>query len=237
MMQPNYVSQATRMKPRAPEHERYASTEIAMPEPTTASTSISWLSTLTPVVTFVLGFVSAVFAEPARQRLFRPVLRLSYSGADDCVARTPTADGSEAIYIRVKVTNEKPRLARACRAYLVSVETKSVASGFVSTLYADSIQLAWSCQVPGSQHSPLDIPNGVSQYIDVIATTKRTNTFAPQISFVPFRYNQLFSTKSETYRLTIQVSGDGVEPKVLKLIFVWKGQWDTAEAYEDMSEA
>ena len=207
-----------------------------MSEPTTAAASISWLSTLTPVVTFVLGFISAVFAEPARQRLFRPVLRLSFSGTDDYVARTPTAGGSEAVYFRVKVTNEKPRLARACRAYLVNVE-KSARSGFVSTLYADSIQLAWSCQVPGNERNPLDLPNGVSQYIDVIATSKATNAFAPQISPFPFRYNLLFSPELETYRLTIQVSGDGIEPKILKLIFVWKGQWDTAKAYEDKSEA
>jgi hypothetical protein len=145
--------------------------------------------------------------------------------------------GSEAIYIRIKVTNEKPRLARACRAYLVNVETNSEATDFVSTLYADSIQLAWSCQVPGSERNPLDLPNGVSQYVDVIATSKTNNTFAPQISPFPFRYHQLYSPKSETYRLTIQVSGDGIEPKVLRLIFVWKGQWDTAEAYEDRTQA
>ncbi len=208
-----------------------------MSEPTTAATSIPWLSTLTPLVTFVLGFISAVFAEPARQRLFRPVLRLSFSGADDCVTRTPTIGGSEAVYFRVKVTNEKPRLARACRAYLVNVETKPAGAGFVRTLYADSIQLAWSCQVSGNERNPLDLPNGVSQYIDVIATSQATNSFTPQISPFPFRYNQLFSRYSETYRFTIQVAGDGIEPKVLRMIFVWKGQWETGEAYEDTSEA
>lgn len=209
---------------------------FAMPEPTTAVSSFSWLSSLTPVVTFVLGFVSAVFAEPARQRLFRPVLRLCFSGGEDCVARTPTAGGSEAVYIRVKVTNEKPRVARACRAYLVNVETKAAASGFVSTLYADSIQLAWSCQVPGSERNPLDLPNGVSQYVDVIATNQASNGFAPQVSPFPFRYAQLFTATAQTYRLTIQVSGDGLEPKILRLIFVWKGQWDTTDAYEDRTE-
>lgn len=204
-----------------------------MSEPTAAASSFSWIAALTPVVTFILGFISAVFAEPARQRLFRPVLRLSFSGGEDCIARTPTSNGSEAIYFRIKVVNEKPRLARACRAYLVNVETKSRTTEFCSTVFADSIQLAWSCHVPGSERSPLDLPNGVSQYVDVIATNKSTNTFAPQISPFPFRYQQLFSSKSETYRLTVQVSGDGIEPKVVTLIFLWKGQWDSAEAYED----
>ncbi len=196
-----------------------------------------WLSTITPVATFVLGFISAVFAEPARHRLFRPVLRLSFSGSEDCVARTPTTDGSEAVYFRVKVTNDKPRLARACRAYLVKVETKAAGSRFVNTLYADSIQLAWSCQEPGRERAPLDLPNGVSQYIDLIATSKAVKTFTPQINPFPHRYRQLFTSKEETYRLTVQVSGDGIEPKILKIIFVWKGQWDTAEAYEDTSKA
>lgn len=191
------------------------------------------MALITSVVTYILGFASAVLAEPVRQCLFRPVLRLSFSGADDCIARTQTTGGKEALYIRVKVTNEKPRLARACRAYLVNVETKSGDSGFVSTLYTDSIQLAWSCQVPGSERNPLDLPNGVSQYIDVLVTSEATNTVVPQISPFPFRYYPLLATKSETYRLTIQVSGDGIEPKVLKIIFIWKGQWDTADVYEE----
>jgi hypothetical protein len=185
------------------------------------------------VTSFILGFVSSVFAEPARQRLFRPVLRLSFSGGEDCIAGTPLTGESEALYIRIKVVNKKPRLARGCRAYLVNVETKSTPTGFAPTLYADSIQLAWSCQVSGCERNALDLPNGVSQYVDVIATSKANNTFTPQIVPFPFRYQQLFSTKSETYRLTVQVCGDGIEPKVLRLIFVWKGQWDTAEAYED----
>jgi hypothetical protein len=47
----------------------------------------------------------------------------------------------------------------------------------------------------------------------------------------------LQSSSPQTYRYTIQVAGDGTEPKVLKLVFVWKGTWDDVEAYENKGDA
>jgi len=158
---------------------------------------------------------------------------LSFSGADDCITQTPTNIGTNALYVRIKVINEKPRLARACRAYLTNIETKSGGASFKPTNYVDSIQLAWSCQPLGDERRPLDLPNGVSQYIDVVATDSATNTFIPQIGPPPLRYIPLFTAQPETFRFTVQVSGDGVDPEVCRVVFVWKGKWDDIEAYED----
>lgn len=195
-----------------------------------------WTSAFTPVVSFILGFVSAVFAEPARQRLFRPHLKLTFSGRDDTIAKTSTASGTEAVYLRVKVVNEKPKLARAIRAFLINVEVKSTTdSDFSPTIYTDSIQLAWSCQVAGSERSALDLANGVSQYVDVISTSSVANTFEVHISPFPIRYRELFGSQPQTFRFTIQVSGDGVDPELLKLVFVWKGRWDAVDAFEESS--
>jgi hypothetical protein len=208
-----------------------------MSDPQTTTASVSWLSALTPLVSFVLGFITAVFAEPVRQRFFRPELELSFSGREDTITKTATVGGSQAVYVRVQVQNKKPKLARACRAYLVNVETKSTTGGFEPTAYVDSIQLAWSCQVLGHERDPIDIPNGVSQYIDVVATSNISSHFAIQIAPLPVRYNVLQSPNAQTYRYTIQVAGDGAEPKTLKLVFVWKGKWDDVEAYEDKGDA
>jgi len=208
-----------------------------MSDPQTAAASVSWFSALAPLGSFVLGFITAVFAEPVRQRFFRPELELSFSGGEDTLTRTSTVGGSEAVYVRVRVQNKKPKLARACRAYLVNVERKNDDGRFAPTAYVDSIQLAWSCQTPGNERAPIDLPNGVSQYMDVVATSSITNTFALQISPFPVRYTVLLSPKPETYRYTLQVAGDGAEPTILKLVFMWKGKWDDVGAYEDKGDA
>lgn len=207
-----------------------------MSDPQTTTTSISWFSELTPLISFVLGFIIAVFAEPVRQRFFRPELELIFSGREDTITKTLTVAGSQAVYVRVQVRNKKPKLARACRAYLVNVEAKGASGEFESTAYVDSIQLAWSCQTSGNERVAIDIPNGVSQYMDVVATSSITNTFALQIAPFPVRYNVLLSPSPQTYRYTLQVASDGAEPKILKLVFVWKGKWDDVEVYEDKGD-
>lgn len=143
---------------------------------------------LLSMLSFVLGFVTAVCAEPARQRLFRPVLELNFANTPDCVTKTRTTGGHQAIYVRLRVENKKSRLAKQCRAYLIKIEIKNNDGEFESTMYTDSIQLAWSCREPGMERAPLDLPNGVLQYIDVVATDQASNSFAPQISPFPLRY-------------------------------------------------
>jgi hypothetical protein len=147
------------------------------------------------------------------------------------VAKTPTG-GGEAVYIRVEVMNEKRRLAKQCRAYLVNVEVQNGRNEFEPTIYVDSIQLAWSCRENGKEREAVDLPNGVSQYIDVLATYKSSNCFTPQISPFPFRYEELFINSPKTFRFTVQVSGDGVDPVFTTIIFSWKGQWDDFEVHQ-----
>jgi hypothetical protein len=178
-----------------------------------------------------------MFAEPARDWLLRPKLRVSFTGLEDCITKTPTTAGSGAVYVRLKVVNRSLRIARSCRPFLVKVESRSGPTDFKDTIYADSIQLAWACQVPASQRAPMDLVHGVSQYIDVIATSELDNNFVPQIAPFPLRYGPVFPTTPQTYRLTVQVSGDGMDPQRFRLIFEWQGSWDTVTAREDDSAA
>lgn len=194
-----------------------------------ATDSATWLSYLAPLGSFMLGSVTAVFAEPVRQFIFRPKVELGFSNKDDCITKTPTTGGHNAIYVRVKVTNTKPRLARQCRAYLVNIELQNQNGSFVPTIYSDSIQLAWSCRDKGLD--PLDLPRGVSQYIDVVATDEASNDYSPQIAPFPLRYKSLFDPAPKTLRFTIQVAGDNVSPRFTQVVFVWKGRWDTIEAH------
>lgn len=195
--------------------------------------SVSMFTAIGWAVSFILGSVTAVFAEPIRQRFFRPILKLSFSNAEDCVARTGTVAGHNAVYVRAKVVNQKRTLARRCRAFLVNVEQLNTRNVFEPTIYADSIQLAWSCREQGTQRDAIDLPHGVSQYVDVVATDQQLQNFLPQISPLPIRYKDLFDVTLKTLRFTVQVSGDGVDPEFIRIVFVWKGNWDSFDVYHD----
>jgi hypothetical protein len=202
-----------------------------MTEPT-PTTVYPWLSAVAPIGTFVLGFVSAVFAEPLRQWLFRPKIELTFEKDSAHVAKTPERGNEEAYYIRIGVVTKSRRIAKQCRAYLVQVEEKE-SSTFISTTYVDSIQLAWSCRVLGTELNPVDLPPGVVQFVDLVATNSTCNSYRPQIKPFPFRYRDLFSSKQQTLRFTVQVSGDGFDPEIIKVVFCWNGTWDNFDVSRD----
>ena len=180
-----------------------------------------------------IGLLSAVVADQLKQKLFGPKLRLEFAENEGFIASTDEHvqanpdDFYSAIYLRVKATNTRKALAKKCRAYLIGVEVEN-AGKFEPTRYADSIQLAWSCQ--GSQRfEAIDIPFGVSQFVDVLKTHDRQDVVVPQFLFWPQRYVSLFERRRR-YRLTIQVAGEGVTPAKIRILFVWKGKWDDFEA-------
>ncbi len=184
------------------------------------------LGGLPSVLGFILGFLSAVFAEPVRQWLYRPRLLLSFGSSSDFVTPTPETAGGrqyEAFYIRLKVVNSRSRLAKACRAYLVRVE-KQVDGEFKPTMYCDSMQLAWSAR-GDEAFTAIDLPRDVPQFVDIVSTRSIFHTFAPAIRLVPFRYKELFE-ETGVFRFRVQVSGDGVDPVSDQVILHWEGTWN-----------
>jgi hypothetical protein len=158
-----------------------------MPD-TCPSTVSSWVSFLTPLATFFLGSITAVFSDPVRKRIFRPKIELTFNNDSDHVANTPDRESGReyfAHYIRLGVKNKNTTLAKQCRAYLVNIEKKEDGD-FKRTIYADSIQLAWSCRGKGNELTPIDLPKGISQYVDLIATTSKDNSYKPQT--IPFMF-------------------------------------------------
>jgi hypothetical protein len=142
-------------------------------------------------------------------------------------------DGSGARYVRVKVVNVKRRIAKSCKGFLIKVEKLNASGQFQDTNYVDSIQLAWSCQGGDDAREPLELVHGISQYLDVVATSESSNSFRLQIYPLPLRYEPLWSTAPNTYRYTVQVSGDGPDPVQIKIVFSWKGNWQNVDAYLD----
>lgn len=184
-------------------------------------------------LSFLLGFGSAVFAEPLRQRIFRPKLALFFSGGEDCVTRTPMSGSGYATYVRIKVTCARRRTAKSCSAYLVGIETLSPGGTFQPTNFVDSLPLSWSCQATGQEREPLDLLWGVNQYIDVVAAHDGSAYLEPQFSPIPLRYVALFRKTTETFRFTVLVSGDTIEPARLRFVVAWKGDAQFMDVYED----
>lgn len=195
---------------------------------------------LSTAVGGVVGFGAAVFAPPVREWLYRPQLELAFGDGSAFRARTPELlvpkDGGpiprgprEADYIRIRVRNIKPAIAKNCRAYLVDIEKADSNGNFNSTIYSDSLPLAWSNR--GDQaYRGMDLPKGVAHFVDIVSTRTSAQSFRLETDPVPYRYVNLLHERGK-FRLTVQVSGEDVRPVYIKVIFVWSGVWDKYEAH------
>ena len=123
------------------------------------------ISTVNLLIGLLGGFFIAVFAEPFRQWILKPVLKPEFKkDLPDFVTFTPMTHG-QAYYIRVKVNNIKlvaRTVAKGCKAYLVNIEKKQPNGEFGSTIYCDSIQLAWSNR-GNNRYDGFDLSKGVNQ--------------------------------------------------------------------------
>jgi hypothetical protein len=187
-------------------------------------TALGISQVLGPAIGFAGGFLTALVAEPLRQRFFAPRLRLSFGNSEDFISHTPeTRDGQtgQATYLRLRVENKSFRLAKACRAYLTNVQREDETGHPHPTQYCDSIQLAWSVRVDEA-YGPQDLAQGVPYFVDVVSFRDDTNIFMPHVHGLPFRYSSIFENQG-TYLLTIVVSGDGVKPSKTTIRVEWRG--------------
>lgn len=200
----------------------------------------------TALLAFITAFVTALFAEPLRKFFFKPNLELDFKNNQDFKTLTPTQSDSKAYYIRVCVRNKSWYPALGCRAHLVSIERKNVKGEFERTDFVDTLRLAWSCQPENESYRPIDIPQNVNQFFDVVVTypsfmkQRGTETFEEMLSgdfksnfklltqITPLRYKELENQVGE-YRYTIWVTADGVKPISIKLIFKWTNNWQKFE--------
>ncbi len=222
---------------------------LAEPTLTVTRVIVNWLSAFIAsdvahsMLAWMVGFLSAIFAEPIRYAIFRPKLNLEFGNGPEFKTRTPeqasyvdvvnVQSNHEAEYIRIKVVNSTRRIAKSCHAYLVAIEKEDERGYFRPTLYCDSIALAWSCRSSEQRFDSVDLPFGVAQFVDVVSTRNQknvTSVFKPEIQIIPMRYINLFSEQG-TFRFRVQISGENVKPVFLKIVFRWAGVWDgyTAE--------
>ena len=211
-----------------------------------AAESIPYLPAL---VGGAIGFASAIFAEPLRRWIFSPKLLVSFEDSTDYRARTPETatyrdpaasavpvhSNHEAEYVRVKVVNDARPLAKECRAYLIGIEKQQNNGAFAPTIYCDSIPLAWSCR-DDMAYEPVDLPNGVAQFIDLLSVRSISDEYRLEIKPLPQRYVGFLRDKG-TFRFTVQVSGENAKPVFITVLFTWNGTWDEYDAKPDTTHA
>lgn len=204
--------------------------------------------TSSKIISFLAGFLSAIFAEPIRKNIFKPKLTLDFNNTQDYKSKTIYDNNGEVfeIYVRARVYNKKKILAENCRAFLINIEKKENGK-FTQTIYADSLQLAWSCQTDNTRFSAMDLSYGVNLFFDIFktdfnrgeeedpSTRKSVNNFVPLTYVIPKRYlhDNLFS-QTGTYRITIQVTSANADPVKMALILEWKGHSEDFYIYKEL---
>ena len=213
---------------------------------------------MTKVGFILFGWLLALLTKPFSDAIvwfFRgPRLKLEFDGKkDECRIRTPVerefpnASQGEAYFTRVKVTNDRAwriwsiRSIRQCRGYLVNVERKNPQTGkFESASYCDSIPLNWSYISGDASHTGIEIHDGVTQYLNVVATYSNRPDFVPETPTLPFRYQLLFDPAASmpqgevnrfALRLTIRVRAEEVSPEEIRVVVEWHGNWNDFRAY------
>ena len=129
------------------------------------------INIISNITSYILGFATAIFAEPIRQKLFGPKLELHFGDTQEYINILPSEDGSNVLltYIRVRVVNVRRAMAKYCKAYLINIERwDDVQNKFVPSGLKDSIQLAFSCKIEGEEFEGIDLAKGANQFIDVV---------------------------------------------------------------------
>jgi hypothetical protein len=171
----------------------------------------------------VLGAIVGLFIDPVRQLVVRiwqgPLLDVQLD-----LYYPPDSPTKRRIFVRLKVENQKSRIATGCRAYLVSVEPKQKSS----IVFKDTFPLHWAYE---HEVRSVDLPRGVPHYVDVATVDERLPGFVPaltnakgqQISIGLYAAS-LWDGQNGEVALTVLVAAEGVKPIAHRIAIDWAGK-------------
>jgi len=143
---------------------------------------------------------------------------------------TPSDDGVEAIYLRVKVTNSKPKtFAANCRAYITRVVRTNPDGTTTNINSQDALRIPWSLSDPDVD--AMDIPSGINQFADVCYTISKppySNKLYCAARRFPFRLSKVWDGVGE-FEVTVMVTADHVAPVTQVIRFEWRGAWESLQ--------
>jgi hypothetical protein len=181
--------------------------------------------------TLIAGVIGAVSAIAAvfigwLGGLFSRSIEERYSGAKLVIDCPP--DGSKditenAVYMKVRLRNDRLRLAKSCRVYLVELHEMREGKIIRGNKISDSFQLPWA----GYDYDARDVPYKVSQFVDIMTFGKEPPeswTFRTKPKF----YQSLVTALSNydgTYQFTILAAADGAQPVTAKVCVYYTKDW------------
>jgi hypothetical protein len=177
------------------------------------------------VVSLILGAILALYFDPLKQMVLLNLQgpRLEIELDEYLPPGTP-----ERVFLRLQVTNAKPRVAAGCRAYVANIETFDTSlKDFAPTQFRDTFPLHWAYD--GTLRT-VDIPKRVPRYADVAIFTQSQQGFIPQITnqegetFDVPRYSDIWGQYGHL-RLTVLIVAEGITPEVRYITFDWQGNW------------
>lgn len=186
-----------------------------------------WLSM---IVGGIIGFLSAVLAEPVRAWLFRARIQLAFdpreNSAQGNFAEFDAANSTHRAsskYARISVKNTSRVTAKACRAFLVGISRRDP-SGQFQTIHSDPLPLPWAFLGP----TPIDIPPGETSFnFDLFRVDQGQDLLRPCSKPEVLAWGQTIYSVAGRYRFSACVMGDNLRPVSLTLEFEWQGRYDS----------
>lgn len=180
---------------------------------------------LTPIASYVAGFLSAAFAEPFHKWLTPPRLRIDFrpklGNGTGHISLTPEREGSTelAYYVRVSIKNHSRTIAKSCRAYLETIEYKDSLKEW-EVIHQDPIPLDWAFVGPTS----MDLPPKVEFHFDVFSVSSVTNRVTPRTTPRAVIWDTNLAPMGR-YRYKVTVTGENVNPVSTTIEFDWRGSF------------
>ena len=125
-------------------------------------------------------------------------------------ARTAFADGTPAVFIRLKVSNHSGRTARGCRAFLVGVGRPAESGRIIPSNYCEHLPLTWATgsRVPATS---IDIANGEHALLDVVCQKQGGTTLVATPGFrQPHSLDAGFFKNTTLSILTLSIGADNM---------------------------
>jgi hypothetical protein len=180
------------------------------------------------LVSFVLGFITAAFAEPFQRWLARPRITLDFhrevGQGSRYISRTPERledTNMEAFYVRASAVNQNRTIAKSCKVFLTLIERKG-SSGRYEILHQDPIPVAWSFLGPIA----LDLPPKLPFFFDIVSVNNAENELTPQTTPKAVIWKTILNPPSR-YRLTVTLTGENIGPVSFWITLEWQGSFES----------
>lgn len=189
--------------------------------------TVELIALLTPIFSFLTGFLTAVFAEPVRKYFSKPILKVNFTPefgeGTGFISLSPEKEDSKerAYYVRASVKNISRYIARNCRAYLVLIEYE-ISPNRYKIIHQDPIPLDWAF-LGATQ---LDLLPKLKFHFDVFSVSNFEDRMVPRTRPLAVMWAISLSSPGR-YRYTVSVAGENINPVSTSITFYWNGSFDS----------